>query len=115
MEKQGSAYERFKAEVYRIGWRVQYRAKKLRRREFPLYGIDTEPITNEDFTSFSENKVLIEQLIDTLPLHGKVIIYKLYIQDQTESEVARQLRISQQAVNKWKRKMIHQLSQTVNF
>nr|WP_233167845.1 hypothetical protein [Paenibacillus roseus] len=42
-------------------------------------------------------------------------MYRLYIQEQTESEVARQLNLSQQAVNKWKRKMIQQLSRTVNF
>ncbi|MEC0089243.1 sigma factor-like helix-turn-helix DNA-binding protein [Paenibacillus macquariensis] len=57
---------------------------------------------------------MVQQLINTLPPYGKIILYKLYIQDQTESEVARQLQMSQQAVNKWKRKMIQQLSQTAN-
>ncbi|MCG7379343.1 hypothetical protein MH215_20285 [Paenibacillus sp. ACRSA] len=33
----------------------------------------------------------------------------------TEADVARQLEISQQAVNRWKNKMLKRLSQTVNF
>lgn len=58
--------------------------------------------------------MLIQQLMNTLPPQGKVIIYKLYIQDLTESEVANELKISQQAVNKWKRKMMQKLSQMVS-
>ncbi|WP_445322068.1 terminase gpP N-terminus-related DNA-binding protein [Paenibacillus sp. FSL M7-0420] len=39
----------------------------------------------------------------------------LYLQGMTEDEVAAQLKMSQQGVNKWKRKMLQQLSQTVNL
>ena len=109
--KQQTVYERYKLEVYRIGWRIQYRARTIKRRECSFY--DSEPIGGH-FTPHSENRVLIEQLIETLPPQGRLIIDKLYLQDQTESEVARQLNMSQQAVNKWKRKMIQQLSRTVN-
>ncbi|UNK19471.1 sigma-70 family RNA polymerase sigma factor [Paenibacillus sp. N3/727] len=113
MDKQQTAYERLKVQVDRIGWRIQYRAKTIRKREHSFY--DLEYIrTAVSFTDGSENRMMIEQLINTLPPQGKLIIYKLYIQDQTESEVARQLNMSQQAVNKWKRKMIEQLSQTVS-
>ncbi|WP_028559920.1 sigma factor-like helix-turn-helix DNA-binding protein [Paenibacillus pinihumi] len=111
MEKQQTVYERFRSEVYRIGWRVQYRAKKIRNRECSFY--DREPAA-DSFVVSSENKLLLEQLMSTLPPRGRTIMYRLYIQDQTESEVARQLNLSQQAVNKWKRKMIQQLSRTVN-
>lgn len=44
-----------------------------------------------------------------------MIIDKLYMQGVTESEVAKQLEMSQQAVSKWKKKMLHQLSQTMNL
>ncbi|MNO80582.1 sporulation sigma factor SigF [compost metagenome] len=111
METQQSVYERYKTEVYRIGWRLQYRAKVIKRRECSFY--DREPHVTS-FTISTDDKMLVQQLIDTLPPCGKTILYKLYLQDQTESEVARQLNMSQQAVNKWKRKMIQKLSQTVN-
>lgn len=113
MCKQRTAYERLKVEVERIGWRIQYRAKTISKREHSFCGL--EQTTKEGcFTERADNKIMIEQLIDTLPPQGRAIIHKLYIQDQTESEVALQLNMSQQAVNKWKRKMITQLSRTVN-
>ncbi|MEK5400213.1 sigma-70 family RNA polymerase sigma factor [Paenibacillus sp. FSL K6-2859] len=111
MEMQPTVYERYKTEIYRIGWRLQYQAKKIRNRESSLYDSD---YSSSSFTSSSEDKMLIQQLMNTLPPQGKVIIYKLYIQDLTESEVANELKISQQAVNKWKRKMIQKLSQMVS-
>lgn len=111
MEGQQSVYERYKTEVYRIGWRLQYRAKTIKNRECSFYGDEPDAI---NFTTSIDNKLLIQQLIEPLPPCGKTILYKLYIQDQTESEVARQLQMSQQAVNKWKRKMIQKLSQTAN-
>ncbi|MBJ6362356.1 RNA polymerase sigma factor [Paenibacillus sp. GCM10012307] len=113
MKKQQTVYEQFKSEVYRIGWRVQYRAKKVRIRETSF--CDKESAAVDNFTMNSDNRLLLEQLMDTLPPRGRAIMYRLYIQEQTESEVARQLNLSQQAVNKWKRKMIQQLSRTVNF
>lgn len=113
MNKQKITYEHLKVQVDRISWRIQYRAKTVRKREYSFY--DVEYIQKGScFTDDSENRMLVEQLINTLPLQGKLIIFKLYVQDQTESEVALQLNISQQAVNKWKRKMIEQLSQTMS-
>lgn len=109
-----TAFERVQGEVHRIGWRIQYRAKTLKRRECTFYDLE-RMYTKVNFTDQAENRMLVEQLINTLPPQGKIIIYKLYIQDQTESEVARELNISQQAVNRWKRRMINQLSQTVSF
>ncbi|MEC0106956.1 helix-turn-helix domain-containing protein [Paenibacillus taichungensis] len=40
---------------------------------------------------------------------------KLYIEGYSEKEVASQMNISQQAVNKWKKKMLKHLSETVNL
>lgn len=111
MDKQTTVYERCKNEIYRIGWRVQYRARKIRSRECPFYD---HTQADAGFLASSEENILVRELIDTLPAQGKIILYKLYFQDLTEAEVARQLSISQQGVNKWKRKMITQLSRTMN-
>ncbi|MEW4426069.1 sigma-70 family RNA polymerase sigma factor [Paenibacillus pabuli] len=112
MEETHEVYERYKREVYRIGWRVQYRAKKIRNQEDPIY--DSIP-SQDNFTNSSENKILVHQLMDHLPPKGKMIVDQIYIQGRTEEEVAHNLQISQQAVNKWKRKMIQELSQIANY
>jgi len=44
---------------------------------------------------------------------GKKVIYEIYINDKTEAQVAQELHISQQVVNKWKRKMIRELSRKI--
>ncbi|MCW3795404.1 sigma-70 family RNA polymerase sigma factor [Paenibacillus sp. LS1] len=112
MEEKHEVYERYKREIYRIGWRVQYKAKKIRNKEDPIN--DTIPASN-NFTKLSDDKIWINQLMESLPQKGKMIIDQIYIQGRTEEEVAHNLQISQQAVNKWKRKMITQLSQIANY
>ncbi|MDQ0492528.1 sigma factor-like helix-turn-helix DNA-binding protein [Paenibacillus brasilensis] len=110
--KQGTTYERCRTEIYRIAWRIQYRAKKIRNSERSFSEIKSNILAS---TVLTENKIWIQQLLNSLPPQGKSIIYKLYIEDLTEYQVAQQLHISQQAVSKWKKKMLRKLSQTVNF
>lgn len=129
LDEKKSAFQAYQAEIYRIGWRLQYRAKKIRNRELPYQ--DTNTISSRvglqlysslglqsnlqcDFTTQVDNKILVNELMSSLPPKGRFILHKLYIQDQTEAEVSMELNLSQQAVNKWKRKMLQQLSQTVN-
>lgn len=112
MKEHVVAYERYKREIYRIGWRLQYQAKKLRKRE-TLYH-DFSIVQTSSYHARSDDRIWIGQLLDSLPPQGRTIIYKLFIEDLTETEVAKQLHISQQAVNRWKRKMIQQLSRIAN-
>ncbi|UQZ34832.1 hypothetical protein C2I18_15625 [Paenibacillus sp. PK3_47] len=112
MKNQITVYEQYKSEIYRIGWRVQYRSKKITNHECSfLDNVTSFKISNASH----EDDFCTRALLDTLPPQGKLIIEKLYYQDLTEAEVSRQLHISQQAVNKWKRKMINQLSQMMNL
>ncbi|QTH40918.1 sigma-70 family RNA polymerase sigma factor [Cohnella sp. LGH] len=108
---QQTMYERYKREIYRIGWRLQYRTKKIKKRERPISEYE---FASTAFTNSSDDKILIEQYMNKLPNNGKLILQKIYIEGHTEVEVARQLNMSQQAVNKWKLKMIQQLSKIVN-
>ncbi|NQX46863.1 sigma-70 family RNA polymerase sigma factor [Paenibacillus tritici] len=102
-------YERYRNEIYRIGWKIEYRARKVSRTECSLFdNIQAEA----NFIQDSENKIMLEQLTDSLPAFEKSILYKLYLEGYSEAEVAKQFNISQQAVNKWKKKIINQLSQT---
>lgn len=128
-ESNKNIFQAYQTEIYRIGWRVQYRAKKIRNHELPFQDtnkispksglqsyspLGLQPNLQHDFTTQIDNKILVNDLINSLPPKGKLILHKLYIEDQTEVEVAKELNLSQQAVNKWKRKMLQQLSQTVN-
>ncbi|MEK5489739.1 sigma-70 family RNA polymerase sigma factor [Paenibacillus sp. FSL R7-0297] len=50
---------------------------------------------------------MIEQLTEGLPAFEKSILYNLYLKGYSEAEVAKQFNMSQQAVSKWKKKIIH--------
>lgn len=112
MGEQQTTYQRYKEELYRIGWRVQYRAQNIRRKELPIYG---DQISKTSFTKNAENRIFVEQILNSLPEVGKSIMCKLYMDGYSEKEVASQMNISQQAVSKWKKKMIKHLSETVNL
>jgi RNA polymerase sigma factor (sigma-70 family) len=110
MGKDTSIYEHYKTEIYRIGWRLQYRAKKIRSREC---SIDDHNPSTPDFTVVSDEKLIVQQLFATLTPQERSLLIKIYFQNLSEAEIAKQYHISQQAVNKWKRKMIQKLSQTM--
>ncbi|WP_245648003.1 sigma factor-like helix-turn-helix DNA-binding protein [Paenibacillus borealis] len=58
---------------------------------------------------------MIEQITEGLPAFEKSILYKIYLEGYSEAEVAKQLNMSQQAVSKWKKKILSQLSQTTKL
>lgn len=108
-----SAIEYYRHELYRIAWRMQYRAKRDFKREVPLAS-SPEPRT-PSFSEQADNRLLVQHYLDGLTSEvGKKVICAIYLGDQTEAEVARQLNISQQAVNKWRKKMIQELSRKMN-
>jgi DNA-directed RNA polymerase specialized sigma subunit len=112
MKEHKTAYEQYRKEVYRIAWRVQYRAKVVKRRECSFNGY--EPAVTS-FTTSSDDKIVVQQLIHDLPSNtGRTIIFKLFMQDKTEGEVARELNMTQQGVSKWKRKMLQEMSRMMS-
>jgi len=112
LNKQMSVMERYRREVYRIGWRLQYQVKKIRKHECAsLDAYQAGAVIAED----PDTRIWFHQLMSVLPAQGRKVLHNLYIQEMTEAETAAQLHMSQQAVNKWKRKMLRQLSQIVNL
>ncbi|MDN8593193.1 sigma factor-like helix-turn-helix DNA-binding protein [Paenibacillus sp. 11B] len=109
MQSEQSDYERYKREIYRIGWRVQYRAKKLRKSECPIYEFNTMGVS---FTEESDLKITLQQLMEELSEKDREILLSIYVKGYTETELAKIYNMSQQAVNKWKRKTIKRISQT---
>lgn len=112
MDKGSSIVEAYRTEIYRIGWRLQYQSKKVRKHECSYYdGV----IGNASFTTQVDTKIMLYELINSLPPKGKLIMYKLYMKGLTEAEISKELNLSQQAVNKWKQKILKQLSQSINL
>lgn len=112
MDKNSNIVEAYRTEIYRIGWRLQYQAKKVRKHECSFY---EDAIGNASFTHQIDNKIMLDELINALPPKGRLIMHKLYVKDRTEAEVSKELNLSQQAVNKWKQKMLRQLFQSINL
>ncbi|WP_245236117.1 hypothetical protein [Paenibacillus sonchi] len=63
--------QRYRREVYRIGWRLQYRSKKTFRNECAFF--DISPVQRDEAEDMI-NRLSVEQLLDTLPAKGRVIL-----------------------------------------
>lgn len=97
----------------RIAWRLQYRTRKRRKNEIVFIpdhiGFQTNPYAH------LISQMSITELIEKVPsTKGRFILKRLYMEGYLESEIARELNISQQAVSKWKRKSLQFLAQIMN-
>lgn len=102
----------YKKELQRVAWRLQYKVRSTRKHEC-MWIEDNQPF----YSPFEkvDNHLLIQQLLkDIQPDIGRKIIYGLFIREQTETQLAKELNMSQQAVNKWKRKTLRSLSQKMS-
>ncbi|MFC9773937.1 sigma-70 RNA polymerase sigma factor region 4 domain-containing protein [Paenibacillus chitinolyticus] len=114
MSRQSTLVEKYRKEVYRIGWRIQYKARVISNREY-VVSDNAYSFTAGSFTESSDSRLDMLALIQSLPSRtGRIVLHELFIQDKTEAQVAKDLNMTQQAVNKWKRKMLRFLSQTKN-
>jgi len=112
MNKESNIIDFYKKELKRIAWRLQYKARVKSKREFPL----KPNLSHGDFfTEHSDNKILVQFLIRSISSDtGKKIIYEIYFNNKTETQVAKEMDISQQAVNKWKTKILRSLCQKLS-
>jgi DNA-directed RNA polymerase specialized sigma subunit, sigma24 homolog len=91
-----------KTALRRIFWRMIYHEKKKRKRECPLLDRIGDPFP---YSYETETRIHLSDLINSLPSpEAKYIIQKTVFEGFKEWEVACDLKISQQAVNKSKRK-----------
>ncbi|MEW4372081.1 sigma-70 family RNA polymerase sigma factor [Paenibacillus kandeliae] len=105
--------EHYRTELKRLAWRLHYYVKKEQNHERLVLFEPAIPVDN--FTSATDSKMWSHELIQSLPSEtGREIMYRLYILEKKEKEVAAELHLSQQAVNRWKNKMLNQLKQKMN-
>lgn len=98
----------YRTELKRIAWRQHYYIKKQQNNEMLS---SYEPVlASEGFADGLETSLMIEQMLESLssPI-GKEVIYRIYILQRPEKIVAQELQLSQQAVNRWKNKMLKEL------
>lgn len=67
----------------------------------------------EDKLILQEDIRLLYEVLDSLEVEERLLIDELYFQGVTESELAKRLGISQQAVSKRKRKILKQLRKKI--
>ncbi len=105
--------EQYRQRLRQASWRMQYRAKTRLYHENLSFNEQIDPFfVNSDEMS----TIILQQWIDSLPWDkARYIITGLYMEGQSEQELAAQLQISQQAVNRWKRKSIQYLYQIHNL
>lgn len=87
----------------RAAWKIQYKARIKQMRECQMFfedqaydiGFETEIIS----------KIFVENLLSTIPWKKcRFIIERTIIDGIPEKEVAYELQITQQGVNKWKKR-----------
>lgn len=98
----------------RAAWRLQYRTNKLYKKEVTLEGkvyIGNIPNFDDDVIS----QIYITDLLNAVPSKkSRYILKKIVIEGYTEKEIAEELQISQQAVNKCKRSAIKYLRENMS-
>jgi RNA polymerase sigma factor (sigma-70 family) len=105
--------QEYRKELRRIAWRIQYRARVQHSRELLIFDhhIEYKMNTTPHFSNLN-----IQDLLSNIPTEkGRYIIKRLLLDGYTEKEVAKELKISQQAVSKWKKKGLEILRKKVNL
>ncbi|GGH63738.1 hypothetical protein GCM10008014_41430 [Paenibacillus silvae] len=104
--------ERCRSELQKMAWRMQYRSKVTRNREF---GMVYDSSTINSFEDDAVSRMYVEEICSLIPSDvGKRIIHDVYLSGKSEKEISADLQISQQGVNKWKRKTLKILSKKLS-
>ncbi len=96
----------------RAAWRIQYKSRIKQIREHQM--LFEEQASEIGFETEIISKIFVESLLNTIPWEKcRYILEKTIIYGMTEKEVAKQLHITQQGVNKWKKKGLDLLRETI--
>jgi len=95
--------ENYRKLLRRAAWRIQYKNRIKKFRECQMLFEDQAFDTG--FETEILSKIFVEKLLSTIPWEkSRFIIEKIIIEGMTEKEVAYELQITQQGVNKWKKR-----------
>lgn len=108
MEKKKTTQEMYRAELKKLAWRLQYRYRVTSNKEsgmvFDINSIDS-------FENQSVSNFYVQEIFQLIPNDvAKKVVHSIYMEGKSEKTVANEMNISQQAVNKWKKKTLKMLS-----
>lgn len=87
----------------RAAWRIQYKNRIQRVRECQM--LFEDQAYDGGFETNVLSKIFVENLLNIIPWEKcRFVIERTIIEGITEKEVAFELQITQQGVNKWKKK-----------
>lgn len=93
--------------IKRAFWRLQYKVRKHANTEFCILQDNT---ATEHFETNVVSRLDLKSIFDKIPsAKARYIIFRTVLQRATEKQVAHELKISQQAVNKCKTKALKDL------
>ncbi|OWR30830.1 hypothetical protein CDO73_09590 [Saccharibacillus sp. O23] len=110
--KQGMTIDDYRRELRRAAWRISYRQRIRKSKEliWSDWGEENSAAAN-GATGESEK---LREYLELIPFdNGRKVIEEIFVKDSTEAEAAVRLGISQQGVNKWKRKSLDYLRRTL--
>lgn len=104
----------YKQCLKRAAWRLQYKIKTQNYREsIPLLDNTTIDTT---FESKIISQLYIKEILSNIKSpKDRYIVTRIFIQGATEHQVSKELKISQQGVNKCKKKILKNLRLKMNL
>jgi len=92
--------------IKRIAWNLQYRVRKERGK----IGILHEELIGTEYINELIEDLAVKEIIEKIPSsQGQYIMKSIYVDKKTEKEIAFELGITQQSVNKCKNKSLRVL------
>ena len=58
------------------------------------------------------NRIFLEEMLGSLPAKERKLIYMRYFQDMTQTEIARELGVSQVQVSRMEKRILHRLQES---
>ncbi|MDP4181493.1 MAG: sigma factor-like helix-turn-helix DNA-binding protein [Bacillota bacterium] len=112
-ETEESRIANYRMLLKRAAWRMQYKIRTQHDKECKSF-LDYLAY-NRSFETEVLSDIYVNDLLKIIP-SGKCryIIQKTVIEEMTEKEVACELKITQQAVSKWKKKGLETLRQSLS-
>ncbi len=110
--KQGTTIDDYRTALRRAAWRISYRQRVRKAKEsiWSDWGEENSAAAAGASRSASE----LGEYLELIPFdNGRKVIEEIFVKHSTEAEAAARLGISQQGVNKWKRKSLDHLRRTL--
>lgn len=104
--------ENYRKLLRRAAWRLQYKARTQHVKE--CYLLFESQVHDNGFEAEILSNIYVKELFGSIPWERcRYIMKRIIIDGMTEQEVARELNMTQQGVNKWKKKGLNLLRQVL--